>query len=118
MFKGEDFQQRERIGAQRTGVRPPTHGSAGQFDRHVQPLAGFASIGGSGRGSVRSPLNDSYAVIIACTNRWRTTSRSLKCTNLIPGVSASTVRASFRPDSLPLGKSICVMSPVITAFEP
>src|SRR5439155_13031300 len=60
----------------------------------------------------------SYAVMICCTSGWRTTSRSVKVTNSIPGMSRRIACASLSPDGLPAGRSTCVTSPVMTAFEP
>src|SRR6185503_21087293 len=60
----------------------------------------------------------SYAPMISCTSGWRTTSRSVKVTNRMPSMSRNSSCASLSPDCLPAGRSICVTSPVTTAFEP
>ena len=38
--------------------------------------------------------------------------------NEYPRHFSSIVSATIKPDSVPLGKSICVLSPVMTIFEP
>ncbi len=50
------------------------------------------------------------------TTGWRTTSSLWKKLKLISSTSASTSMAWRRPDLVLRGRSICVMSPVITAF--
>src|SRR5229473_2723107 len=55
--------------------------------------------------------------MICCTRLCRTTSFSPKCTTAMPPIFPQTSSASINPDFLPGGKSICVMSPVMTAFE-
>ena len=55
---------------------------------------------------------------ICCTSLWRTTSRSSNYTNEMPSIAPTTFIASTSPDVRPVGRSICVMSPVITAFDP
>src|SRR5579872_5254359 len=64
------------------------------------------------------PVYFSYALTICCTSLWRTTSRSSKYTNAIPSISCTTFIASTSPDMRPVGRSICVTSPVITALLP
>src|SRR2546430_6820327 len=54
---------------------------------------------------------------MADTSRWRTTSRSSKYTNPIPGTPLRIDWISIRPDDLDDGRSTWVMSPVTTIFE-
>ncbi|MCY1250794.1 hypothetical protein D9M72_644690 [compost metagenome] len=52
------------------------------------------------------------------TSGWRTTSMLVKRVQAMPRTSRSTSCASTRPLFCPRGRSIWVMSPVITALEP
>src|SRR5262249_6688991 len=65
-----------------------------------------------------SSSNASYAFTICCTSLCRTTSRSSKYTNEMPSIALTTFMASTSPDTRPIGRSICVTSPVMTAFAP
>ncbi len=62
--------------------------------------------------------NASYALTICCTSLWRTTSRSSKWTNAMPSTCDTTFIASTSPETRPVGRSICVTSPVTTALDP
>src|SRR6266480_4853951 len=53
-----------------------------------------------------------------CTSGWRTTSSLLNAVNAIPRTSASIFWTATMPLFCPRARSICVMSPVTTAFEP
>jgi hypothetical protein len=55
--------------------------------------------------------------MIDCTSGWRTTSASVKRMKPIPSTPSRIRTASTRPLRWPDGRSICVMSPVTTAFE-
>ena len=55
--------------------------------------------------------------MIDCTSGWRTTSASVKRMKPMPSTPSRTASASIRPLGLPRGRSICVTSPVTTAFE-
>src|SRR5579884_1122033 len=85
----------------------PAHPRRGPADLDVGQLCGFRSL------SARS-----YATTIFCTSGCRTTSLSPNSKNLIPSTLRRICRASRNPDFLPSGKSICVTSPVTTAFDP
>src|SRR5918995_1759411 len=52
------------------------------------------------------------------TSGCRTTSFDVNCVNATPSTPGSTFITCLRPDSCCLGRSVCVMSPVTTAFEP
>ena len=67
----------------------------------------------------RSAVNASYALTICCTSLWRTTSRVVEVDER-DALDRCRRPSSPRPGprSRPVGRSICVMSPVITAFEP
>ena len=56
--------------------------------------------------------------MIRCTMTWRTTSSWVNWQMPTPSTSRSTFMASFRPLTLSLGRSIWVISPVMTTLEP
>src|SRR6266581_764573 len=53
-----------------------------------------------------------------CTRGWRTTSSLLNAVNAIPRTWARIFCTATMPLFCPRARSICVMSPVTTAFEP
>src|SRR2546422_5845464 len=55
--------------------------------------------------------------MVLWTSGCRTTSDSSKKTNRMPDSAATTVCASMSPEVRPGGRSTCVTSPVMTAFE-
>src|SRR5207247_9860461 len=77
-----------------------------------------AGVPGREAPSARTDSHLSYARTIRATSSWRTTSRSSKSTNPMPGTPERICRASTSPlRSLPV-RSICVMSPVTNAGSP
>ena len=52
------------------------------------------------------------------TSGWRTTSAEVKRVVAMPFTSRSTCSASIRPETVPLGRSIWLVSPVTTALAP
>src|SRR5689334_10496077 len=63
-------------------------------------------------------LRASYAFTMRATKGWRTTSSLVKRVKAIPRTSFNTSCASTSPLFCPRARSICVTSPVITAFVP
>ena len=56
--------------------------------------------------------------MIRWTITWRTTSASFRRQMAMSSTPSSTRMASFRPDTVSLGRSIWVISPVMTILEP
>ena len=76
-----------------------------------------ASEDGLSDHSMVDVIREAGATMIAATSGWRTTSTSLKVQNSMPGMPVNRRRASNRPLCVRGGRSTCVASPVMTAFE-
>src|SRR5258706_784855 len=108
------------------GLAHIAHGHRCPHTRGARPLSqrGIRRDVGSPRGALYGELHRfalsrrSYASTIACTSGWRTTSSDWNSWIAMPRKPRSTVRDWMRPEAWPLARSICVTSPVTTAFEP
>src|SRR6185312_11258858 len=80
-------------------------------------MAAVAHLDGDGHSRALS-LCSRYALTIRCTSLWRTTSASEKRTKAMSGTPSSTPITFTRPERWSRGRSIWVMSPVTTTFEP
>src|SRR6516165_4012531 len=110
----------ERRGSRQPGRRHrELHGERkGGRGGRLPPYAGARHHRLASEPRSRSSSSFSYASMIFCTSGWRTTSTLVNRVKAMPRTPESTRAASISPLFCPRARSICVMSPVMTALVP